>query len=150
MTTRSTTLIIAGAILFLIGLLQGAIVQSFLNPRMALSAHLTAVQCGMALMIVGVVWPGVALSDRFDPAARWMIIVGMYGLWFGLTLSAAAGAGVSLPIAGAGYRAGAGIEIAVSTLVLGSSGMMTFGWLLFVAGLMRAMRRSANEHNSRR
>ena len=151
MTVRSTVLILAGAVLFLIGLLQGAFVQSFLNPRMALSAHLTAVQSGTTLMILGVVWPGVTLAAWLDAAARWTIVLGFYGLWVGLTLSAATGAGVALPIAGAGYSAEAGVESVVSTFVLGSSGIMTLGWLLFVAGLLRSMRnRSPNEHNSRR
>ncbi len=130
------TLIVAGAILFLIGLLQGAIVQSFLNPRMALSAHLTAVQSGMAMMIVGAVWSAVLLNGALAKASQGAIVIGMYGLWLGLTLSAATGAAETLPIAGAGHRAAPIIETAVSTLVLGSSGLMTVGWLLFVVGLV--------------
>ena len=134
----------------LLDLLQGAIVQSFLNPRMALSAHLIAVQCGMALMMVGIVWPGVTLAAWLDAAARWTIILGMYGLWVGLTLSAATGAGILLPIAGAGYCAESGVEIVVSAFVLVSSAMMTLGWLLSISGLVRSMRsRSTTEHNSR-
>ena len=134
----------------LLDLLQGAIVQSFLNPRMALSAHLTAVQCGMALMIVGIVWPGVTLAAWLDAAARWTIILGMHGLWVGLTLSAATGAEILLPIAGAGYCAESGVEIVVSAFVLVSSAMMTLGWLLSISGLVRSMRsRSTTEHNLR-
>ena len=134
------SLILAGAILFLIGLLQGVVVQSFANPRMALSAHLTAVQSGMALMIVGAIWSAVSLNGALAKAAQWAIVVGMYGLWLGLTLSAATGASETLPIAGAGHRAIATTETAVSTIVLGSSGLMTVGWLLFVVGLIRSKR----------
>lgn len=134
------SLIVAGAVLFLLGLLQGAIVQSFVNPRMALSAHLTAVQSGMAIMIVGAVWSAVSLSNALAKAARWTITVGMYGLWLGLTLSAATGASETLPIAGAGHRATPIAETAVSTIVFGSSGLMTVGWLLFVVGLIRSNR----------
>lgn len=133
-------LIVAGAILFLLGLLQGAIVQSFVNPRMALSAHLTAVQSGMALMIVGAIWSLVLLNGALAKAAQWAIIIGMYGLWLGLTLSAATGASETLPIGGAGHRAAPITETAVSTIVLGSSGLMTVGWLLFVVGLVRSKR----------
>ena len=75
--------------LFLFGLLQGTAVQSFANPRMALSAHLTAVQSGIALMIVGAIWSAVLLNAAFRTIARWAAIVGMYGLWLGLTLAAA-------------------------------------------------------------
>jgi len=139
-TTAQRTLIAAGAILFLFGLLQGAVIQSFANPRMALSAHLTAVQSGMALMIAGVAWQATSLGQRVAAAAKWTIIVGMFGLWIGLTLSAATGASNSLPIAGAGYSAGDLSETLVSILVLSSSASMTMGWGLFVAGLVRAMR----------
>lgn len=104
---------------------------------MALSAHLTAVQSAMALMIVGVIWSAVSLSVAFSRIARLTIILGMYGLWLGLTLSAATGASETLPIAGAGHRTARLMETAVSTIVLGSSGLMTLGWLLFVVGLIR-------------
>ena len=132
--------ILAGAILFLLGLIEGALVQSFLNPRMALSAHLTAVQSGMALMIFGLVWRWVALPSLWSAMARWSVAAGIYSLWFGLTLSAATGAGDSLPIAGAGYDAGPLAQTMVSVLVLGGSAGMTVGWSLFVVGLVRGFR----------
>ena len=132
--------ILAGAILFLLGLIEGALVQSFLNPRMALSAHLTAVQSGMALMIFGLVWRWVALPSLWSAMARWSVAAGIYALWFGLTLSAATGAGDSLPIAGAGYDAGPLAQTMVSVLVLGGIAGMTVGWSLFVVGLVRGFR----------
>lgn len=130
-------LIVAGAVLFLLGLLQGAVVSDFHNPRMAMSAHLTAVQSGMGLMIGGLIWPTVYLHAFLEKAARWTIIVGMYGLWLGLTLSAATGASSALPIAGAGFAANPFIEMSVSAIVLTSGGIMTIGWLIIVAGLIR-------------
>lgn len=139
-TTAQRTLIAAGAILFLFGLLQGAVIQSFANPRMALSAHLIAVQSGVALMVAGVAWQAASLAERVAAVAKWTMIAGMHGLWFGLTLSAATGASESLPIAGAGYSAGALTETLVSIVVLGSSASMTMGWGIFVVGLVRAMR----------
>lgn len=135
---------VAGAVLFLLGLLQGAAVQSFLNPRMALSAHLTAVQSGMALMIVGLAWPLVRLGRALMGIASGAITLGSYALWFGLTLSAMTGASAVLPIAGAGYRASGAAEMAVSMIVLGSSGILTAGWTLFVVGVVR--RRSGSGH----
>lgn len=130
-------LLVAGATLFLLGLLQGGVVHQFLNPRMALSAHLTAVQSGMALMIAGAVWRAVTLPPALARLCRWAIIISMYALWLGLTLSAATGASASLPIAGAGFAAAPGIEMLISALVLGSSGVMIAGWALLVAGLVR-------------
>ena len=138
LAARSKSLVVAGALLFLLGLLQGAVVQSFLNPRMALSAHLTAVQSGMAIMLIGVVWGNVALMPWVEIISRWATVVGMYMLWVGLTLSAATGASNTLPIAGAGHRTAANIEQLVSAIVLLSSGAMAIGWVLFVIGLLRS------------
>lgn len=61
----------------------------------------------------------------------------MYKLWLGLKLSAATGASGALPIGGAGYSADRLSEAGVWAIVLGSSGLMTLGWLLFVVGLIR-------------
>lgn len=138
MISRSSQqLVMAGAILFLLGLIQGAAVPYFLNPRMGLSAHLTAVQSGTAMMIGGAVWSWANLSGRWDLVGRGGIIAGMYGLWLALTLSAATGAGESLPIAGAGYSAGEFPEAIVSMTVAGSSLAMIAGWSVFTAGLIR-------------
>ena len=137
-TAHQKSLILAGALLFLCGLFQGALVQSFANPRMALSAHLTAVQSGMALMIVGMIWRAVSLPSTPATVARWTILIGMYGLWLGLSLSATTGASESLPIGGAGHSADPLTEHIVSGFVLGSSGLMTIGWLLLVVGLLRS------------
>ena len=132
------SLLLAGAVLFLIGLLQGGAVHLFANPRMALSAHLTAVQSGMALMIAGLLWSAMSLPAGLAAIARWATVTGMYGLWAGLTLAAATGASAALPMAGAGHHASTVAETLVSALVLGPSGLMALGWLLVVAGLMRS------------
>ena len=129
--------ILAGAVLFLLGLIEGGLVQTFVNPRMALSAHLTAVQSCMALMIFGVVWRWTDLSAFWSRVSQWGVVAGMYLLWAGLTLSAATGAGGCLPIAGAGYTAGPVAQTSVFALVLGGSVAMTVGWALFVVGLAR-------------
>lgn len=137
LTVDQRVLIVSGAILFLFGLIEGAFVQSFANPRMALSAHLTAVQSGMAMMIVGVVWTATRLRQNTAKFGKWTIVIGMFGLWVGLTLSAATGASKSLPIAGAGHSASQSAEAIVSICVVGGSLLMTVGWTIFVFGLVR-------------
>lgn len=140
LTPHQRTLVVAGALLFLVGLLQGAFVQSFLNPRMALSAHLTAVQSGMAMMIVGALWTSADLRPAYSNIARWTIVMGMFGLWAGLTASAITGASNNLPIAGAGHSAAQTTENLVSIAVLAGSVLTTIGWSIFVSGLLRAKR----------
>jgi (hydroxyamino)benzene mutase len=131
-------LVIAGAWLFLLGLLQGVAVPMFANPRMGLSAHLTAVQSGTALMILGVIWSLAVWSETFEKLAFWTTLVGTYGLWLGLTLAAATGASDALPMAGQGYSASRLTELAVSALVMISGGLMIIGWLLFSVGVLRS------------
>ena len=133
----SKQLVVAGAVLFLFGLIQGAAVPHFLNPRMALSAHLTAVQSGTALMVAGAVWGWTQLSAPWDLLGRWAVITGMYGLWLALTLSAATGASESLPMAGEGHSASAAVETLVSAAVAGSSAMLVAGWAILTIGVIR-------------
>lgn len=96
-------LIFSGALLFLIGLFQGVAIPKFSNSRMALSAHLSAVQSGMALMIFGIVWSLVDLPNAWDTLVKLALISSIYLIWLGITVSAITGASKALPIAGKGY-----------------------------------------------
>jgi (hydroxyamino)benzene mutase len=136
-TPIAKSLIVAGAWLFVFGLLEGAAVPMFANPRMGLSAHLTAVQSGMALMILGLAWPIVRWSKVQETLSFFAIVIGTYGLWIGLTLAAATGASEALPMAGHGYGASRLIEQIVSAVVIASGGLMTIGWLIFSVALVR-------------
>ena len=69
------SLVVTGAALFLAGLVQGAVIDLHANPRMALSAHLDAVQSGMAVMIAGILWSSARLGERMEATARWALAV---------------------------------------------------------------------------
>ncbi|MDG6079054.1 hydrogenase [Erythrobacter litoralis] len=131
------SLVISGAVLFLLGLLQGGLLDLHSNPRMALSAHLTAVQSGTALIAAGAVWELVDLQVKWDAATRLLLIVSMFGLWSALTLAAVIGASEALALAGAGYEATATGEGLVTLLVTASSVAMVVGWSVFLVGLIR-------------
>ena len=104
---------------------------------MALSAHLTAVQSGTALIAAGAVWGLVDLQVKWDAATRLLLIVAMFGLWSTLTLAAVIGASEALALAGAGYEATATGEGLVTLLVTASSVAMVVGWSVFLIGLIR-------------
>ena len=70
---------------------------------MALSAHLAAVQSGMAMAIFGLIWALVNLKERLLKLAYYTNIIGLYAVWFAITLGAVLGASRALPIAGHGY-----------------------------------------------
>ncbi len=138
---HARALVVAGTLLFLLGLCQGVMVSMFANPRMGLSAHLTAVQSGTALMILGLVWSNAAWSKVSELLSFWTTLAGTIGLWLGLTLAAATGASAALPIAGKGHAAPPIVEAGVATMVILSGGLMIVGWLLFALGLLRSNRR---------
>jgi hydroxylaminobenzene mutase len=134
---RGRALAVVGGALFLAGLLQGLVVDDFPNPRMALSAHLDAVQSGMAVMIAAAFWSSVRLTPALERLAWWTLAVGMFGLWIGITLAALTGASEALPMAGSGFAAKPVTETAVTTIVIGSSLALLIGWALFLWGLVR-------------
>lgn len=95
----------SGLWLFLTGLLIGAAIPKFTSPRLALSAHLTAVQSGTALLAIGWFWPQLAEGNVYADLLGHALWISFWMLSAGLTLAAAWGASKVLPIAGAGYTA---------------------------------------------
>ena len=100
---RQRRLWLYGMVLFVLGLLTGAVIPSTTNQRMGLSAHLAGVLNAIVLLLFGVLWPHLRLSGRLEAIARWSALTGTYGLWFGLLIVAKLGTNRATPIAGAGF-----------------------------------------------
>ncbi len=130
-------LILFGALLFLLGLVEGVLIPYFSNPRMALSAHLAAVQSGMALMIFGLIWSLVDLSPAKERVARYAAVLSMYLIWLSITLAAINGASQALPMAGVGYTASPLGEVLVKVLVYPGSVLGLVSAVLMLLGLYR-------------
>ncbi|KAG1694661.1 Hydroxylaminobenzene mutase HabA [Nymphon striatum] len=128
-------LIQAGAILFVLGLLQGVVIPIFKNSRMALSAHLTALQSAMALMIFGIIWKLIALDADWLVLMKWCLIISIYLIWAGITLAACNGASKVLPIAGSGFSASRTAELTVTILEVIGGVLILFACILIVVGL---------------
>jgi (hydroxyamino)benzene mutase len=127
-------LVAAGAILFLLGLVQGLVISKVRNPRMALSGHLSALQSGMALMIFGIIWNILELAASWSEVAVLSSIVGYYLIWIGITLASITGASKALPISGQGFSAGkiqerlvTGIEVIGVLMALVSGTLIVWG-----------------------
>lgn len=138
MSKQALILCLAGTILFLIGLIQGAFIPNFLNPKMALSAHLAAVQSGMVLIIFGAIWSWVKVSPKWEKIGRLSGIVGMYLTWLAITLSAVFGTKTKLEIAGAGYGSSPIYENIVVTILMMGAGLCLAFTFIICAGLWRA------------
>jgi hydroxylaminobenzene mutase len=137
-------LILWGAILFLAGLVQGGLIPFFFNPRMALSAHLAAVQSGMALMIFGVVWELLTLQEKWLKIAYSSVLASMYLVWLSITMSAIFGASKALPMAGKGFSASSLVENSVLITVYLGAGLGVLSGILIVLGLLGLTRTKNN------
>jgi hydroxylaminobenzene mutase len=111
----------AGFVLFTAGLALGAAIPRLRNPRMGLSAHLTAVQSGLALLVFSLLWPHFGIAPWASMTIAISIAGSAYILVAALVLAACTGASRALPIAGQGFKATPIAELAVSVLTIGSS-----------------------------
>lgn len=114
----SRELLIHGTVLFLFGLLNGLAIQRFRNPRMGLSAHLTALQNGIVLWAFGLMWPNLALGMTAQHFLARAAIAAMYAIWLALLLAAVLGTSRSTPLAGAGHAASRPKELLVTALLV--------------------------------
>ena len=128
-------LLIAGTLLFLLGLLTGLALPLMRNKRMGLSAHLVGVQHGIVLWIVGLIQPRLPPGSGLDAWMGWTLVAGLYGLWLAMLLAAIWGAGRALPMAGAGFEASRGRETVVGALVYAPSLLIVAGTVLLLIRL---------------
>ncbi|MGD9487193.1 MAG: hydrogenase [Calditrichaceae bacterium] len=93
-----------GILLFLLGLLTGFVIPAMQNPRMGLSSHLEAVMNGMFLVLLGIIWPKLRLSDRLLKWSFFLALFGTYTNWITTLLAGIWGAGADMmPIAAGGF-----------------------------------------------
>ncbi len=98
-------LIFYGIVLFLLGLITGFIIPLLQNPRMGLSSHLEAIMNGMMLMIIGLIWPKITLTNKLSGWCFTLALFGTFLNWFTTLLASVWGAGSEImPIAGRGLQ----------------------------------------------
>lgn len=121
MGSVSAILCFSGVVLFLFGLLVGFCVPAFSSPRLGLSAHLTGVQCGTALIAIGLLWPHLRFWGGWSLPTGYALWISLYVLFAGMTLGAVWTTGRSLPVAGGGVPARGWQELTVQTLLAGGA-----------------------------
>jgi hydroxylaminobenzene mutase len=107
----------SGVLLFLLGLLTGIAIPAVRAPRIALSAHVAAIESGLVLIAVGLLAARLELSAGWAAAIAHGLWISLYELWIGLLVGAIFGTGKTLPIAGAGLRAKPWQETSAFTLI---------------------------------
>ena len=138
---HSHRLLQAGIALFLIGLLTGIAVPSLGNPRMGLASHVEALMNGTFLVVLGLVWPRLVLTNTQLTVALWLAVFGTFANWLSTFLAAmwAAGSGM-MPLAGGGRSGSALQEGIITVLLIGLSLAMIVSCGLVLFGLRSAKR----------
>ena len=126
-----------GVLLLILGLVNGALIPYFTNPRMGLSAHLTGIQNGIVLALFGVLWPYLKLTRRQEAIGFWTAVYGLYAIWVALILAATFGTSRSTPIAGVGYSGSLWEETLVDVLIGTGSIAIIAAAILVLYGLRR-------------
>jgi hydroxylaminobenzene mutase len=124
-----------GIFLFLIGLLTGFVSPKLANPRMGLSSHLEGILNGFFLMLLGLLWPKLSLSQFWLALAFWLAIYGTFANWAATLLAAIWGAGASMPIAAVGHQGTPRQEIIIIFLLYTLSAAMVVVSVLVLWGL---------------
>lgn len=141
---QANKLVFLGLILFLLGLLIGLFIQNMANPRMALSAHLEGVMNGMFLVILGLIWSRLVLSQTILKITFWLTIYGTFANLIAVTIAAITGFGKMMPIAG-GHEGTGIIEGLISFLLISLALCMMTVCFIVLVGFYKHMKQPTNE-----
>lgn len=135
---QAEKLIFLGVLLFLLGLIVGLFVPILGNPRMGVSSHLEGVMNGMFLILLGLIWHKISLSDQWLKITFGLAIYGTFVNWFGILIAAIFNAGKMLGIAANG-KEGAAIPEGIVTFSLIS---LTLAMLMLCVMVLIGLRRN--------
>jgi hydroxylaminobenzene mutase len=140
---QSDKLIFLGVLLFLLGLIVGFLVPLFANPRMGLSSHIEGVLNGMFLIILGLIWYKVDLSNVWLKITFWLAVYGTFANWLGILIAAIFDAGEMLTIAANGQEGPPIAEGIVTFSLISLSIAMLVICVTVLIGLARNMRQES-------
>jgi hydroxylaminobenzene mutase len=109
------TLTRAGFSLIVLALVTGFAIPNFVNPRMALAAHVTGILNGLLLVALGSVWSQLALSPGQGRLAKGAALFATYLNWATSCLAAAWGTSRLTPLSSPGFSAAPWKENLVQT-----------------------------------
>jgi len=135
LTKADKFLIRAGFVLFTLALLTGFAVPEFLNPKMALAAHITGVMNALILIALGLTWGLLTISPLQAKLVRGAFLYGTYANWAASCLAAAWGTNRLTPLSGAGYGAAPWKEAVVQALLVSLAVAILAGAVMVVRAL---------------
>jgi (hydroxyamino)benzene mutase len=139
---QANHLIFWGLVLFLVGLIIGLFVQNMANPRMGLAAHLEGVMNGMFLMIAGIIWHKISLSEKWLKVAFWLLLYATFANVLAVLIAGITGAGKMMPLAG-GQAGSAMQEATINFLLISLSLTLLLACVMVLVGFYRYIQHSS-------
>lgn len=140
---QSDQLIFSGVVLFFLGLIIGLMVPVFANPRLGVSSHIEGVLNGIFLIVIGLIWHKINLSNRWLKITFWLAIYGTFVNWFGILIAAIFNAGKMLGVAANGQEGPPIAEGVVTFSLISLSIAMVIICITILIGLYRNMKQNA-------
>jgi (hydroxyamino)benzene mutase len=138
-TKQSNNLLFFGILLFLFGLISGLFIPMMANTRMGLSAHLEGIMNGMFLVVLGIIWNKLTLTERWFKMAFILTIYGSFANFIAVLIGAITGYGKLMPLAG-GVEGTPILEGIISFLLVSLALAMVAVCLIILKGLYNTIR----------
>lgn len=134
---QADKLIFLGVLLFFFGLIVGLMAPLFANPRLGVSSHIEGVLNGIFLIVIGLIWHKVNLTDKWLKITFWLALYGTFANWFGILIAAVFNAGKMLGIVANGKEGPVIAEGIVAFLLITLSIAMLIICITILIGLRR-------------
>ena len=138
--SHSDRLIYLGILLFLFGLITGLLVPAFANPRMGVSSHIEGVLNGMLLVILGLIWTRLNLSERWLKISFWLAVYGTFANFLGILIAAIFNGGKMLGVVAEGKEGSPLVEGIIGFCLISLSIAMIIVSIATLVGLRRNMK----------
>lgn len=135
--TQSNQLLFAGMLLFFLGLIVGLAAPVFANPRMAVSSHMEGILNGIFLIVLGLIWDRILVTDRWLKITYWLVLYGTFVNWFAIMVAAIFNAGKMLGIVANGKEGSPLPEAIVSFCLITLTLAMLISCIIILTGLWR-------------
>ncbi|WP_018598886.1 hypothetical protein [Mycobacterium sp. 155] len=133
-----TLLFTLGLVLFLLGLVTGVAIPALKNPRMGLASHMQGMMNGPFLVVIGLLWPHLALAHVWQVVAVALLAYGTYANWLATQLAAIWGAGQKYaPGAAGSHAATRAKEGIVNFLLVSLAPAMLAATIILIVGVVR-------------
>jgi hydroxylaminobenzene mutase len=110
------------------------------NPRMGVSSHIEGELIGMLLIILGLIWNKVQLTDKWLKITYWSALYGTFMNWFGILVAAIFNSGKMLVVMAEGKEGTPVVEAFIGFSLISLSIAMILVSINILIGLRKHMK----------